>query len=120
LYGHTPFLAEEGGRQQTKMNIVVSYALSFDAAFLTLRRITRRPSHFPTSHWSARDVKISYDASSKRKTKDFARSATESKISPRSHVATKIMLAVLSIPTTPKILRVISGSKIFHGTVSTT
>jgi hypothetical protein len=23
LYGHTPFLAEEGGRQQTKMNILV-------------------------------------------------------------------------------------------------
>ena len=24
IYGHTPFLAEEGGRQQTKVNIVVS------------------------------------------------------------------------------------------------
>lgn len=25
LYGHTPFLAEEGGRQQTKLNILVSF-----------------------------------------------------------------------------------------------
>lgn len=27
LYGHTPFLAEEGGRQATKMNIIVSNIL---------------------------------------------------------------------------------------------
>lgn len=28
LYGHTPFLSEEGGRQQTKLNIVVSHSHS--------------------------------------------------------------------------------------------
>jgi hypothetical protein len=31
LYGHTPFLAEEGGRQQTKMNILVSGDLPAEA-----------------------------------------------------------------------------------------
>lgn len=33
LYGHTPFLAEEGGRQQTKQNILVGFHRKWVASF---------------------------------------------------------------------------------------
>lgn len=47
LYGHTPFLAEEGGRQQTKMNIVVSYLISFKEAFPDASQAHRKTFGFP-------------------------------------------------------------------------
>lgn len=55
LYGHTPFLAEEGGRQQTKINILVNYRLTLsclththDLAYI-YGRITGRLSVSHTS-----------------------------------------------------------------------
>ncbi|TGO56295.1 hypothetical protein BOTNAR_0226g00070 [Botryotinia narcissicola] len=70
LYGHTPFLAEEGGRQQTKMNIL-NHKITFQFPSHLIRSIIQEKDHRLCSRrYKSRDTTLG--SVSSRRNLDYA------------------------------------------------